>query len=596
MGRKGVAKILLFGFVLVILLSGFASAGFGDWFKGLFEKDVKLAPGSEYEKPMPDTFKTVYGSNYMRNYTCNDADGGIYPYTKTATSKKMKLVYNATRESYDLTESYDMDYCYNSITLREFYCKANGTSAYVPLRCENGCENGVCKSPALLLNNINSFQDQTPFISFSGLCYNDLNNNWVCNDPSTFYVNKGVIIHGASYFSDSISSNNFIIFNFSSPYRKVGVKAYSSLSNPFTIKAYSSSGSVYTFQIPENSRYSFLGVESRNQDIVKLEIIQDPAFSQHRFEITQLYLDPNICKACKDDDINSNPLFTFSKVNSTSGRWDGAVCSNDPGNGMNVGNVVTDFCANSTTLSEASCSIIGDSAYKNHSCQYGCIAGRCNEASINPSEFVFETDPTSSKSIRIRNLKMNTSIDNINILYGDGQNFTGFGRDNNKRLVYAPWNYYSYPSAQLNFDLDTDAYFIASDMLVNNTYLMKADNFVTESNVNYTSLYYRENGIWKTLKSHAQQGESAFIGYVNIVIEQINKAEKSVRLNLTGSYGSSEVIYNVNKNYFNLNLFNSIKFPRSTYDIYVDNSTGYSPGVVRHYQAFWENGQARIRC
>lgn len=94
--------------------------------------------------PIPSTGKLVISSSLVRNYACNDSDGGIYSETKGFTSVKVISMLKKYIDEYDLSERYHGDRCLNDKILQERYCVVNGTVKTVQIKCPNGCLDRAC--------------------------------------------------------------------------------------------------------------------------------------------------------------------------------------------------------------------------------------------------------------------------------------------------------------------------------------------------------------------------------------------------------------------------------------------------------------------
>ena len=149
--RKGFLKGVFFGLVFVLLISGVSA----NWLTDIFSKDIKFADGESSDggtvgTPYKDTGKTVL-DKYRRATitTCNDSDKGIYPGIEGFISQKVKKTNPAFPKDYVLTEKVVWDYCsgnkYGDFVV-EHYCWTNGTFRSGRINCENGCENGKCKT------------------------------------------------------------------------------------------------------------------------------------------------------------------------------------------------------------------------------------------------------------------------------------------------------------------------------------------------------------------------------------------------------------------------------------------------------------------
>ena len=302
-----------------------------------------------------------------------------------------------------------------------------------------------------------------------------------------------------------------------------------------------------------------------------------------RYDLNGCY---NETKSCIDNDLNNDPLFTFSNVTGGMSIRRGPTCSGPYGGGGGGGfGMLLDVCINSTTISEASCTAANNAIYTNYTCQYGCSAGKCDSVPAVSSGFVFEND--GDESIKVK-AHLKTSYEYINLLYGNSYSlplyFSLFGKDPTNKLVVG--------NTAITFNGDNDSYFVASwaDGSTSESYLMKADSFKTENSINYTTISYKFNGAWKEAKTDAQPYDVLSIGSIDLTVERIDKNAKRVDIRIN-SGGSFNKIYDINGSYFALN---SSSLPAQNYNFTVYNKTGVP---IKKYQAYWNSDDdASIRC
>jgi len=145
-----------------------------------------------------------------------------------------------------------------------------------------------------------------------------------------------------------------------------------------------------------------------------------------------------------------------------------------------------------------------------------------------------KVSPDGNNNFILEDFPLKDSTEDIVFFYFDGVNFTMIGKDADELLRTSGS---SGVNAQIVFDGDTDAYFVASwsDGDDAESYLMKATDFKTESNVNKTTIKYKKDGAWVDAKSEAQEGNSVTLGNVELVIGNIQKADETVQINGTAN-------------------------------------------------------------
>ena len=97
----------------------------------------------------------------------------------------------------------------------------------------------------------------------------------------------------------------------------------------------------------------------------------------------------NETKACTDFDALSNPLFNASNASFTMSRIYGRTCSNNPGSGGGGNSVISDYCVNTTTISEASCTVENNTILRNYTCSNGCANNKCRAAGVTSANSIF---------------------------------------------------------------------------------------------------------------------------------------------------------------------------------------------------------------
>lgn len=155
-----------------------------------------------------------------------------------------------------------------------------------------------------------------------------------------------------------------------------------------------------------------------------------------------------------------------------------------------------------------------------------------------PATEMIAVEAEGDSSFVLKDFPLKDSTETINLLFSNGSQFTGIGKDSTNRLVTSG-------AARLDFDADTDSYFVASwsDGTDAESYLVKADSFKTEDSVNKTTISYKSDGTWKTAKTDAQDGDTISIGNVDLRIGVIDRGNKKVQINTTSSSANFNVLY-----------------------------------------------------
>jgi hypothetical protein len=142
-----------------------------------------------------------------------------------------------------------------------------------------------------------------------------------------------------------------------------------------------------------------------------------------------------------------------------------------------------------------------------------------------PSEEMFSVEKGGNTYIQLNNFPLKGSTETIPLLYGNGTQFTGLGKDATHRLVTG-----NSSSSTITFDGDTDDMFVVTfdDSTSAESYLMRANGFVTDNGVNKTDIQYRSSGSWTTKKSDAKATDTIDLGSVSLTLGQIDKDAKTV--------------------------------------------------------------------
>ena len=155
-----------------------------------------------------------------------------------------------------------------------------------------------------------------------------------------------------------------------------------------------------------------------------------------------------------------------------------------------------------------------------------------------PTEEVVEVQQGGDLYAVLENFPLKDGTVDINFLYGTtAGSFLNLGKDANNRLRTHATN--------VSFDKDTDDYFVASwdDGTDAESYLMRANNFVTESNVDKVDFQYYKNGAWTDKKTKAKNADTFSIGNVDLLIGGVSKTGKTVYIERVGSNTNFNTLY-----------------------------------------------------
>jgi hypothetical protein len=144
-----------------------------------------------------------------------------------------------------------------------------------------------------------------------------------------------------------------------------------------------------------------------------------------------------------------------------------------------------------------------------------------------PAEEVIELQAGSDDRIGLNDFPLKDSTEDIDLLYSDGTNYVGIGKDSDDLLLTD-----ANADGNITFDADDHQYFVASWTDGNDaeSYLMRTTSFVTDNSINKTTFQYRKNGAWTDEKTDAKPGDTISIGNVDLVVGYVDKIDKSVSL------------------------------------------------------------------
>ena len=170
----------------------------------------------------------------------------------------------------------------------------------------------------------------------------------------------------------------------------------------------------------------------------------------------------------------------------------------------------------------------------------------------------------------------------FDLLYGDGSQFTHRGKNSFSQLKVTT-------NDNINFDDDTDKYFVASyvgDGTNPMSYLMRATNFVLDGTTNKTDIQYYKSGSWSYTKTGAKETDSFSLGNLDFTVGRVNRLEKEVELSIVD--GSFNRLYDTNGYYIK---FFSTVIPAPEASIFLYDS---SNSVVGEYEASWDSGIVKV--
>jgi len=112
----------------------------------------------------------------------------------------------------------------------------------------------------------------------------------------------------------------------------------------------------------------------------------------------------------------------------------------------------------------------------------------------------------------------------FDILYGDGSQFTHFGKDDYRQLKASSTN-------TITIDDDTDKYFVATYVGTNpESYLLEIGNIDDEFGEGVVEL--RNSATGQTICQDKKAGDKCYIGNVELRIDEINVADESVQIKI----------------------------------------------------------------
>lgn len=155
-----------------------------------------------------------------------------------------------------------------------------------------------------------------------------------------------------------------------------------------------------------------------------------------------------------------------------------------------------------------------------------------------PAEEEIMISNSGSDAITLDNFPLKDSTEDIALIYADGTNFVGLGKDADEQLR-------STNSTSMTFDGDTDSYFVASwsDGRDAESYLMRATNFREEDSINKTTFQYKKDGSWEDAKVDRKSGDTFSIGNVDLTVGTVDRLGKSVVISNNSAQTNFHILY-----------------------------------------------------
>jgi hypothetical protein len=143
-----------------------------------------------------------------------------------------------------------------------------------------------------------------------------------------------------------------------------------------------------------------------------------------------------------------------------------------------------------------------------------------------PAEETIAVDVDGDDSIVLKDFPLKDSTETINVLYHNGTNYVGIGKDAENKLITSATD-------ALTFDGDTDEWFVASwnDTKDSESYLLRATDWKNESSAQKVTIQQRKDGAWKDVQIDAQAGDVISIGSVEFTVYASNKTAKTFTIN-----------------------------------------------------------------
>lgn len=157
-----------------------------------------------------------------------------------------------------------------------------------------------------------------------------------------------------------------------------------------------------------------------------------------------------------------------------------------------------------------------------------------------PAEEEISVENDGDDAIALASFPLQDSVEDIPLLYSNGTNYIGIGKDATSLLRTSD-------SGSVIFDEDTDDYLAVSwtDGDDAESYLLRATSFETDTDagVNRTDIQYRKDQSWVNALVDAEPADTVTLGNVELTVGTIDKNAKTVNLTRTSSTVSFETLY-----------------------------------------------------
>jgi hypothetical protein len=147
-----------------------------------------------------------------------------------------------------------------------------------------------------------------------------------------------------------------------------------------------------------------------------------------------------------------------------------------------------------------------------------------------PKQEKITIEADGDESVVLSDFPLKDSTEDINVLYTDGTNYTGTGKDSDSKLILSS-------TSSLSFDGDTDDWFVVSwnDTEDSESYLLRATNWKNESGTQKVTVQQRKNGAWVDVQTDVQDNDHVTIGSAELHVDDPVKASKTVSFTAVGN-------------------------------------------------------------
>ncbi|RLG12485.1 hypothetical protein DRN73_02415 [Candidatus Pacearchaeota archaeon] len=216
-------------------------------------------------------------------------------------------------------------------------------------------------------------------------------------------------------------------------------------------------------------------------------------------------------------------------------------------------------------------------------CENGCEKGACKIiCNYGVSDFKPEVR---NNVLVLDDLKTTKSVDDVSLLYLDGNQISGFGGDIDEKIATG--------KNKIIFDLDEDSMFIASRFNENfsESYLMRITNLEEDSNGNSLTIEYKNNGNWETLRVNRKEGDEISLGNITLLIGSIDVNDDKAELKIISENSFLNVLTDFNGNYIGIDDVEGLFFPTSIYYLNIFDS---NDNMINRYKIFVDSDNLQI--